>query len=134
MEAKHTQIFTAFAFVFLVGGIVGGWYFFTGEFEKGCEQIKNEICDILEKENYCNVDNDCAIVSVLGCPFGCTNYINRRYDISILEQKYEEFYSCSGEKCVLNKCGIPGLPTCQFNKCVEGYWLKDLPCFLKKLG
>jgi len=60
--------------------------YFTWESEE--DRIKAEI----EKANYCQVVEDCQMVAVSKCPFGCYVYVNQQ-EASRIEQMLNEYRS-----------------------------------------
>lgn len=43
-----------------------------------CKDWENEVKGFFESANYCDSDSDCAVISDLTCPFGCSALINKK--------------------------------------------------------
>jgi hypothetical protein len=78
-------------------------------------QIKN----LIEEANYCTSKEDCIEVSY-GCPFGCSNLINKQYDTAQIEKGVEK-YNVNGRNCLYKCMKAPsrGEIDCINNKCVD---------------
>jgi len=118
----------------LIVGIVlisGFWIkenYFTSFSIEQCEQLKNQINEEIEKANFCQKDEDCAIVS-FDCPFGCWDIVNKN-EVEPIKKKVEKYR----EKCgrCLYKCSVgPEDVECKNGVCVpkpskESIWTQKI--------
>jgi len=81
-----------------------------------CNKIVTEYRQKLEMANYCDVTEDCMILS-LPCPFGCGSYINKKEE-GVLSN-YAKIYDDKDCSDCMYKCKGPAQPMCKNNKCVE---------------
>jgi len=81
-----------------------------------CLSLKEQIQEKIDSANYCEVDEDCIATS-FNCPFGCSNYLNKDFDISEIKQDLEVFRYCPELHCEYD-CEHPLPPACVKNKCV----------------
>lgn len=81
-----------------------------------CKVQEQRIKKLIEKANYCKVDEDCVVES-FNCPFGCGSYINRNANIDSIKSEVNSYQ----ERCgiCMYMCVRPFNPVCVNNKCVE---------------
>ena len=91
--------------------------------EIGQEQLKDEIYGLILKANHCEADEDCVVLEIenLACPFGCTRLGNKDTDLTLIEQKIEEYFENYYEKCVYDCDTQPSQYEikCVDNKCID---------------
>ncbi|MDZ7799010.1 MAG: PsbP-related protein [Patescibacteria group bacterium] len=95
------------------------------EKEYNCQEQEQEILDLIDKENYCEVKEDCRIISKIDCPFGCYWLVNKNSELLLddlepteIEKKIQEYHEicpiCAPDcfvgisieyvECINNKC------------------------------
>lgn len=92
------------------------------ESSNSCENLKQEIDNLVDKSNYCDVDSDCISKNVGSCNpilYCAAGFIGNKNEVSKIEVKNNEYEEKCLEPCGL-KCPIFADPKikCQDNKCV----------------
>jgi len=80
----------------------------------GCTQYQPFVENEIEKANYCEVKEDCAIIEGQ-CPFGCFIGVNKEKASSI-QDLVDSYHS----NCIYECIGYEGVE-CENNKCVIKY-------------
>lgn len=75
----------------------------------------NDIKEILESYNYCEIDDDC-VYSMWECPFGCFVAFNKKFG-DIPTQIMDNYFEINGKTCVYD-CMYMDDVKCEDYKCV----------------
>ena len=85
---------------------------------------------MIEKANYCRVDNDCIIIN-FDCPFSCGSYISKNKETR-LKFITSIYHRLNTEECIYD-CIRPVEPSCENSRCVErtceiGVYIDQFEC------
>ena len=85
-----------------------------------CDNLEEEVHQLLEDANYCNVDSDCEINTEFWCPFGCYNLVNKNADLNQIRNLVAEY----GENCPVCLYDCDRAPKqeevqCKNSKCID---------------
>lgn len=95
-------------------------YFILIQDNINCDKLKNDIDQLLDKANNCELVSDCEVNAEFGCPFGCYNLANKNADLSYIRDKVKDYNS----NCAICMYGCAGNPKqediqCRNNKCID---------------
>ncbi len=87
-----------------------------------CDEAEDEIYNLLEEANYCNVDDDCVATTL--APVCSYPYIvNKNANLSVIAEKIENYWDNCYRLCKLLRGGYKppklGEIKCEDNKCVD---------------
>lgn len=93
-----------------------------------CDELREQINELIEQANYCNVDSNCIVSTEFSC-FHCYNLFNKDANLTAIREKARNFqYPVSGQQveCMCPSAVVDCAPAptqeeieCSNNKCIK---------------
>ncbi len=84
-----------------------------------CDSMYDEIEQMIDEANYCEIDSDCEVLHLGGIyiEFGCYHFVNKNTDVFEIYKVMDKYnHDCEQ---MIDDCAISPEPECVNGKCVS---------------